>query len=135
MLTLRRSLSVLALALAAACASGGANPGGSAINRAVIADAEFASATGESTLEFIQRMRPEWLRARPAQGGAGTLAGGSAEAPPPSVIVNGQHIGELADLRAIPAVTVKSARFYGIDEAKRRFGMQYNGGIIELTYR
>src|SRR4051812_1227186 len=86
MIALRRSLSLLLLAAASACASGGGSggPGGSAPNRAVITDAEFAGAGSETTYEAIQRLRPEWLRPRATSGGSSSLtpAAGSGEVQP-----------------------------------------------------
>lgn len=49
--------------------------------------------------------------------------------------MNGQRAGELSDLRQIAATPVKSIRYYNIEQAKRKFGMQYAGGAIEIEYK
>lgn len=124
---------MLVLAVAAACAApppGGAVPTSS--NRAVVAEEEIPTTGTESAYELVQRIRPEYLRARPAQGSTG--ANGNL-APAPILVVNGQRVGGLEDLKTIPASSLAGIRYYTIEEAKRRFGMQYGGGAIELTYR
>jgi hypothetical protein len=101
-------------------------------NRAVITNAEIPTTGTESALDMIQRLRPEYLRAKPSQTFTGAT---STNAPPPSVFFNGQRIGELADLRQIPAPSLSMVRYYSIEEGKRKFGMQYGGGVIEIQYR
>jgi hypothetical protein len=138
----RRTSAYVLFALTAACASGGtpagdpnAAPASSAVRssgRSVITNAEIPTTGTESALEMIQRLRPEYLRAKPAQT---YYTGGDNNAPPPSVFFNGQRIGELGDLRQIPAPSLSMVRYYSIEEGKRKFGMQYGGGVIEIQYR
>jgi hypothetical protein len=130
--TLRRNLLLLSLAGAAACAGKSAHPAAGPSGRSVIPDAEIPTTGTESALDLIQRLRPEYLRSRPSQTFTGAT---SNNAPPPSVFFNGQHIGELADLRQIPAPSLSMVRYYSIEEGKRKFGMQYGGGVIEIQYR
>lgn len=121
------------LLLAAACA---ASPSGGAVstssNRALVTEAEIPTTGTETAYELVQRIRPEFLRVRPAQGSAG--ANGNV-APAAILVVNGQRVGGVEDLKTIPASALSTIRYYTIEEAKRRFGMQYGGGAIELTYR
>ena len=133
-LTLRRSMITLVAGMTMACASSGAKTSGSSpsANRATITDAELAASGTETAYDVIQRLRPEYLRPKPSQKGNFQ---GVTTAPPPAVIVNGQNSGELADLRRIPAISLSAIHYYTIEEAKRKFGMQYQGGAIELTYR
>jgi hypothetical protein len=124
----------LALLLAsAACAPSTQNaPVTTSSNRALITESEIPTTGTETAFELIQRIRPEYLRVKPAQGALG--ANGN-NAPAPVLIVNGQRVGGLEDLRSIPASSLLTVRYHTIEEAKRRFGMQYGGGAIELTYR
>jgi hypothetical protein len=124
----------LALLLAsAACApSTQSAPVTTSSNRALITESEIPTTGTETAFELIQRIRPEYLRVKPAQGAMG--ANGN-NAPAPVLIVNGQRVGGLEDLRSIPASSLAVVRYHTIEEAKRRFGMQYGGGAIELTYR
>jgi hypothetical protein len=130
--TLRRVLASFLVALTAACATAAAPENPISTNRSVITDAEIPTTGTESALDLIQRLRPEYLRAKPTQTYNGAT---SNVAPPPSVFFNGTRIGELADLRQISAPTLSMIRYYNIEEGKRKFGMQYGGGVIEIRYR
>lgn len=135
----RLPLLVAALAFGAALASCAAHTPAasespsSRSNRAVIEAAELPTRGTETVYEVIQRLRPEYLRVRPAQTNAG--GGASQQGAAATIFANGQMLGDVAELRRIPASTVVRVRHYGIEEGKQKFGMQYGGGIIELTYR
>jgi len=131
--TLRRAFALFLMAVTTACAAAAAAPNGPLpTNRSVITDAEIPTTGTESALELIRRLRPEYLRAKPTQTYVGAT---SNEAPPPSVFLNGQQIGDVGELRQIPAPSLSSVRYYNIEEGKRKFGMQYGGGVIEIRYR
>lgn len=137
-LNLRHSFAVLLLTAVSACASSGASAANSATpsSRDVITEAELPTSGTESAYDAIQRLRPHFLRVRPAESYSLETNGGvSGPAPAPALIVNGQRIGEVSDLRRIAATTLKSVRYYSIDQAKRKFGMQYQGGAIEIEYK
>lgn len=137
-LTFRRFLVALLVATAGACASGGATAGSTATpsNRDVITASELPTTGAETAYDAILRLRPHFLRAHPAQSYSLETNGGvSGPAPAPALIVNGQRIGELSDLRRIAATTLKSVRYYSIEQAKRKFGMQYQGGALEIEYK
>lgn len=135
---LRNSLKLVALVIAttlAACATGGTSSATASrtSDRSVITQSDLATAGSESAYDIIQRLRPEYLRVKPAQ--QGSFNTGMGDAPPPAVVSRGQRVGELADLRRIPAVSLAEIRYYNIEQAKIKFGMQYPGGVIELTYK
>jgi hypothetical protein len=143
-LTIRRSLAALLVVTAGACASGGASGSGGAAagetaaptNRDIITESELPTMGTETAYDAIMRLRPNFLRPHPAQSYSLETNGGvSGPAPAPALIVNGQRIGEISDLRRIAATTVKSVRYYSIEQAKRKFGMQYLGGAIEIEYK
>jgi hypothetical protein len=135
MSTIQHPLIILLVGLSIACASAGTAPDGAAPgrNRSVITVAEIPTSGSESAYDLIQRLRPEYLRIKPAQGGS--LGSGVGDAPPPVVVTNGQRSGELSDLRRIPASSLAFVHYFNIEEAKRKFGMQYAGGAIEIGYR
>jgi hypothetical protein len=137
-LPVRHSLAALLLVVAGACASSGtaANSSTTPTNRDIISESELPTTGTESAWDAIQRLRPHFLRTRPAESYSLETNGGvSGPAPAPALIVNGQRIGEISDLHRIAATTVKSVRYYSIEQAKRKFGMQYQGGAIELEYK
>lgn len=128
----QRLMTATLLLVAVGCAHHASPDNSARTNRAVITEAEIPATGSESALDMIQRLRPEYLRPKPSQ----TYSNGSAStAPPPTVFLNGQRLGELADLRQIAAQSLSGVRYYNIEEAKRKFGMQYGGGVIEITYR
>jgi hypothetical protein len=136
----RRSLAAALFVFAGvtACASGGASAAASstASNRSVISESELPTSGTETAYDAIMRLRPEFLRVRPAQKySLQEGAGASGPAPAPALIVNGQRAGELSDLRQIAATSLRTVRYYTIEQAKRKFGMQYDGGAIEIEYR
>lgn len=128
---IRRSLNVL-LVLVAACASAGTTGSSGSSNRSLITDAEIPATGTESAYDLIQRLRPEYFRVKPSQTYVGSP---SANAPPPYVYVEGQLLGDLSELRRIPAPSLSLIHYYNIEEGKRKFGMQNAGGVIEVTYR
>lgn len=134
----RRSLSVALLFAATACASSGTSNEATSTSssRYLITEAELPTSGTESAYDAIQRLRPDFLRARPAQSyNLQPDGGATGPAPAPALIVNGQRAGDISDLRQIAATSLKSVRYYNIEQAKRKFGMQYNGGAIEIEYR
>ena len=135
---LRRSLVAALVLFAGACASGGATSGSNApsSSRSVITESELPTSGTETAYDAIQRLRPDFLRTRPAQSyNMQPNGGASGPAPAPALIVNGQRAGDLSDLRQIAATALKSVRYYSIEQAKRKFGMQYDGGAIEIEYK
>ena len=129
---MRRRLLALVLLVALPACVRSARPGGaSPLGRSVITEAELSSNAGVPLFDLIQRIRPEYLRLRPAQ----SKFGNSVTTPPPAVVVGGQRIGPASELRQVSSGLLVLVRHYGVEEAKRIFGMQYDGGVIELTYR
>lgn len=125
---------VLAFTLSA-CAGANKGSSGASHSRSVITTEELRSAGTETAYEVIARMRPEYFRDKPSQKSALQPDGGLQNiAEKPALIVNGQRSGEFADLHTISVATLSMIRYYSIEEAKRKFGMQFGGGAIELTY-
>lgn len=139
-ISFRRSLATAFLLAAGtvACASGGASSAepSTSSSRYVITQSELPTTGTETAYDAIMRLRPEFLRVRPAQSyNLQPNAGASGPAPAPALVVNGQRAGDISDLRQIAATALKSVRYYTIEQAKRKFGMQYDGGAIEIEYK
>lgn len=135
---IRRLFTAALLVAATACASSGSSNATSSpsSSRNVITESELPTSGTESAYDAIQRLRPDFLRARPAQSYNLQPGGGTTgAAPAPALIVNGQRGGDLSDLRQIAATSLRSVRYYTIEQAKRKFGMQYDGGAIEIEYK
>jgi hypothetical protein len=130
--TLHRTLAICSVLAVLACASPPAPEGAQPTNRSMITDAEIPTTGTESAYDLIQRIRPEYLRVRPTQTYMGAK---SNEAPPPAVLFNGQRLGDVSYLQQVAAPALSYVRYYSIEEGKRKFGMQYGGGVIEIRYR
>jgi len=130
------ALLALALTLTLGACAGAVASSPSGHTRSVITAEELSAAGSESVYDMISRARPEYLREKPSQKYSEKLAVGdqTVVAERPALIVNGQRAGDFGDLRSIPSSSLSGVRYYTIEEAKRKFGMQFGGGAIELTY-
>jgi hypothetical protein len=108
----------------AACSGSPRTASAPSSSHSIIAESEIPKTGTESALDLIRRIRPDFLQNRTA----GPFV-------PPVVVTGGQRIGVLDDLKLVPASSLRQIRYYNIEEAKRKFGMQYASGVIELTYR
>jgi len=85
--------------------------------------------TREATLyDAIQRLRPQWLRARGAN-----LTGASIL---PQVYLDGSERGDIFELRQIPVLDVTGVSFMSASDAATRFGTRAGtGGVILVLTR
>lgn len=129
-----RALLALLVALGAACAGGHkpsvdpAEPVADTGDRSYIGDAQLA-ASSENGYEIVQRLRPEYLR--PNQ----VIRNSAPVEADPVLVVDGRLIGPATDLRQMPASSLTRIRYYTVEAAKRRFGMQFTSPVLEATYR
>jgi hypothetical protein len=125
---------MLLLALAAGCTGGqkavvgSPEPVADTGDRSYIGDAQLA-ASSETAYEIVQRLRPEYLRPDQVVRSAVTTRS------EPLLVVDGRQAGPVDELRRMPASSLTRIRYYGADQAKRRFGMQFTSAVLELTYR
>jgi hypothetical protein len=88
--------------------------------------AEELDASGESNVYLaVQRLRPQWLRARPR--GSMRLSG-----PEPAVIVyiDATRFGTLSSLQSLTVGGIYEIRRYDASEATNRFGTGHTNGAI-----
>ena len=111
------------------CASGG-SPSGQRRNPDVLTNEDLRQTDLESSTAFqaIQRMRPQWLRAR----GVRSLGGGSIF---PKVLVDETQYREIDDLRRMRVSAIAEIRFIGPADATTRFGTGYLAGMILVSLR
>jgi hypothetical protein len=107
------------------CSSGtGSTP--TAAPRGVLTS-EMLRETQESDLfAAIQRLRPQWLRAR----GAARVSGGNLTV---AVFVNDVRRGEVDVLRTFRLEGVERVQFFTGSEATTRWGTGVAGGVILVT--
>jgi hypothetical protein len=117
-------IALLATMLAAACASGTANP--SRTSRDTIARAEVEATNVSNALELIQRLRPEFLRPRTA-GSGGTIT--------PVVYVDGVRQGSTSSLQSIPKEIVFEVTYIDSNDATLRFGTGHGAGAVLISTR
>ncbi|MEJ2186479.1 MAG: Plug domain-containing protein [Gemmatimonadota bacterium] len=122
---------LLALFLAAACASAGGSPTGGASakarrSRSVLTAEEIQQTTGLRTAyEAVQRLRPYFLQTRGTSGMRGSTG--------VSVYVNGMPMGGVSALNGIDVKDVKEIRYYTASDATTKYGSGVTGGVIEVT--
>ncbi len=123
---IRTLLVSLSATLVIACASSGTRSDSSPPPRGVLT-AEILSETQESDLyQAVQRLRPQWLRAR----GAARISGGNLTV---SVYVNDVRRGQVGFLRTIQLEAVQRVQFLTGTEATTRWGTGVAGGVILVT--
>jgi hypothetical protein len=125
---LKKSFSILVVAAAFACASGGAGSGVRRDSMVITAD-EISASHETNAYDAINQLRPLFLKSR----GLTTVNGGTS--PYATVFVDGQNYGDLATLRGIPSPQIKQIRYYNGPEAVTKFGMQYGSGVIAVETR
>jgi hypothetical protein len=90
----------------------------------VLSEAEISAAMAITAYEVVERLRPRFLRS------------GGGEAFQPTVYVDGQLFGGIAELRLIPAMTVSEIRFLTPVEATATYGTRGRAGAaIAITIK
>jgi hypothetical protein len=139
LLGIRRGVLASTFLVATACAAGGSATAGSPTpdgeaqqqtRRTVITAAEIPEGTTETAYELVQRLHPDFLRTR-----VGSRSSNRDVPNPPNVFVDGQRIGDISELRRIPASALSLIRSYTMEQAKQKFGMQYEAAALEIVYR
>ena len=90
----------------------------------LITAAEIDGTTASDALDLVQRLRPQWLRARAASPGDEVV-----------VYVNGGRLGSVSELRSMKAESIREMRFIRSEEAVARFGTGHSAGVILVTMR
>lgn len=129
-----KALLVVALALGAACGSGGAARRGPddarPIRRSanvVLAD-EIHRQGGQDLYAILRALRPAWFNVAPTR-----MTRGAVVVDPIVVYVDGFRTGTPRTLSDVPVSTVVQVRFYSASEAQGRFGLGNLQGAIEVT--
>lgn len=104
----------------------GADRSSSAASSAdVISERELQerSVQQEDAYTVVQRLHPNWLRARMSAG----LTGARIY---PVVFLNGSRYGEVARLRDFRVTEIRSIEYIGPQNATTQFGTAYGGGVV-----
>ena len=121
-----RHLLLLLVAAGILASCGPAAMGGQGRNPDLIGQADIAEANASTALDLVQRLRPQWLRARSQSFDGGVGA---------SVYVDDVRFGDLDSLRSISAQTVQEIEWIDSGEATQRWGTGNMGGAILVRTR
>ena len=95
-----------------------------------ISTGELRTVGGSTVLDAVRRLRPEFLRTAPPR----TM---HSEPAPPSVFLNGRHVGGLEFLGTLGLTPVVEIRHLSAMDAKNEFGSycKCDGGVIHIRTR
>lgn len=86
---------------------------------------EFEPLGAVDAYEIVQRLRPDWLRPRPAPGGVGGAV---------AVYVDGARVGLVESLRSISPETVGSMEFFEGSRIRERLSAASGEGVTGLIW-
>jgi hypothetical protein len=114
-----------ALAISAGCSSATKGSGsGAQSSSKVITQQEMASVSVQNLYEAIQRLRPDFLRARSTSAPGPGLY--------PEVFVDGIRKGSPEFLRTMNVREVAEVRFLSVQDATTRYGMNVPAGVLDV---
>ncbi|UCG87599.1 MAG: TonB-dependent receptor plug domain-containing protein [Gemmatimonadota bacterium] len=117
-------LAALAIGLTASCAAT-TQQGSSGRSRNVLTAEDLQGQSERNLYDLLARMRPNWIRPQGAVLATGTT--------PVLVYVNNVRMGGVAVLADIRLDEVEQVRFVDAIDATTRYGMNTDGGVIEVT--
>jgi hypothetical protein len=118
-----RSLIAVALAVVLASCSRNAAPTPPRGPSNVLTREEIATAHVDNAYDVVQRLRPQFLRARPSGMNSSAI---------PVVFVDGIRRGAPEMLRTLTSAIVEEIRFFSAAEATLRYGLDLEGGVIDV---
>jgi outer membrane receptor for ferrienterochelin and colicin len=119
-------LTALTIGWTASCATT-TQQGSSNRSRNVLTAEDFQNQPERNLYDLLARLRPHWVRPQGAN-----LVSGTA---PVIVYVNGVRFGEVDVLSDMALQDVERVRFVDGTDAATRYGLNVDGGVIEVTMR
>jgi hypothetical protein len=117
-----RILTIAALVLATACGARTQSPARGPNN--VVTQDEIATVPADNAYDAIEHLRPQFLRPHVT---------GSRRPAYAVVFIDGVRRGGPEILRSIAAKTVAQVRYLTSADATTRYGLDIEGGVIEVT--
>jgi hypothetical protein len=117
------ALCLLAALLFAACAASTGTKSPRRSNSLITAE-EIAASAAKDAFEAVQLLRPDWLIPR------GVASIRSPQATIPVAYLENTKLGEIENLRNIPAMNIAEIRFINSHDATTLFGTGHVGGAI-----
>lgn len=125
-----RAIPTLALALSLTLlACGTAGTAGPRRSASILTAEEIVDVPATTVYEVVQRVRPQWLRARSLPTSA------AVQPTPPMVYLDGVRVGRIGELRRMRPQIVARMEFLSPTDATGRFGTNHDGGAILVTTR
>jgi hypothetical protein len=126
---LKKSLVLMALVAATACASAANSGTGTYRDPIIITEQEIDASMESNGFDVVQKLRPMFLKTR----GRSTInAGGSEYA---SVFVDGVYYGELNSLRNLVSNQIHEIRYLNGPESAGKYGIRYGQGAIDVKMK
>ncbi|MGQ0649606.1 MAG: hypothetical protein ACT4P7_18795 [Gemmatimonadaceae bacterium] len=95
-----------------------------------------AGAGMENAFDIVERLRPSMMRSRASTFGTprsdGTQAGASINV---LAYVDEIRLGELSNLRTVPATQILEIRYISATDATQRWGTGHGSGVIQVVTR
>lgn len=119
-------LAVLVIGLTASCATTTQQGSARRSDRNVLTAEDFQQQSERNLYDAIARMRPNWLRPQ----GVNLVSSGAT---PVVVYLNNVRMGGVSVLADLPLDEVERVRFVDGTDAATRYGLNTDGGVIEVT--
>jgi len=119
-----RSFLVLALAVGLVSCGRHPPPGERRGPSNILEQEEIAKAHVDNAYDAVQKLRPAYLRPRPSGMNSRSMA---------VVFIDGIRRGAPEILRTVASTVVAEIRFLSAAEATTRYGLDLDGGVIDVT--
>ncbi len=120
------ALTALMIGLTASCATTTQSATGRSSRNLLTAE-DLQGQSERNLHDFLARRRPNWLRPQGANLATGTT--------PVVVYMNNVRMGGVEVLADLPLEEVEQVRFVDGTDAATRYGLNTDGGVIEVTTR
>ena len=127
---------LLAVSLAAACASGGSErTDGQVTSRNILTRDQIESTRSVNAFDAVQKLRSNWMRLRGSTQMPATAGGTQFSENQVLVYLDNQRLGTIDALRQIEIAAVQYIQFFPPAEASARWGFNHGGGVIYVSTR
>ena len=135
---MRSFLVLTTMVVVAACSSGPAPNSAPRAARGgadLITEAEITAGSYATALDIVEALRPSMLRSRLSSLTQTSATGSSSQEATsvnPVVFIDEIRMGDLGNLRSVPAQTVKEIRYINSRDATTRWGTGVGSGVIQV---
>ena len=120
-----RALALIALCFTALACSGGQRSTQPSTRNMIVRE-QIAATGAADAYAVLQQLRPDFLRGRPAPSGDDIVT------QTPVVYLDDTRLGDVGQLRTIPASMISTIRLISARDATTRWGTGHPAGAIEV---